>query len=369
MHMPPSRLLVLAWRDPWHPEAGGSERYLHEILTRLAMAGWNVTYVTSRPPGQEPFSRQDGMVFRRHGNRVTVYFWGLIGLVRFGRRADVVMDVVNGVPFLTPLVRRRGVVALVHHVHREQWQMLYPDWRGRLGWLVESRVMPRLYRHIPFITVSSATRADLEGLGIEAAHISIVRNGVNVSTSPSSEDDSLAPRLVSLARLVPHKQTEHALEVLARLSPEFPNLRLDIIGDGAWRPSLESHAAALGIREMVTFHGRVTDLERDALLHRAWVQIFPSVKEGWGLAITEAGAAGVPSIAYRTAGGVGESIEHGVSGVLVDDLAELVLATRGLLTDPARRRRLGDGARAKALSRSWDSAASEMAKVLAQRSP
>ncbi len=63
----------------------------------------------------------------RRGGRLTVYPRALAWLAAPPPRTSTsVVDVVNGLPFGAPLVRRRGVVALVHHVHARQWQIIYP---------------------------------------------------------------------------------------------------------------------------------------------------------------------------------------------------------------------------------------------------
>lgn len=366
------RIMVLAWRDIWHAEAGGSERYLHEILRRLADSGHEITYVTARSPGRPHRDRVDGIDYLRGGGRLTVYPRGLLALIRHRSRVDVVIDVINGIPFASPLVRRRGVLALVHHVHREQWRLIYPDWRGRLGWLIESRLVPVLYQRHPFVTVSSATREELHGLGVHGDHVTIVRNAGNCDVPLGQGRRSPTPRLVCLGRLVPHKQVEHAIQAAAMLQTEFPELTLDVIGEGYSRSDLELRSTELGITDRVVFHGWLPQEERDTLLAQAWVLVFPSVKEGWGLVVTEAGTFGVPTVAYRKAGGVAESIEHGLTGLLVDSEDELVDAVRRVLRDSDLRTTLGAAARKKALSRTWESASAEMAALigqLIQRSP
>jgi glycosyltransferase involved in cell wall biosynthesis len=90
----------------------------------------------------------------------------------------------------------------------------------------------------------------------------------------------------------------------------------------------------------------------------------PSLKEGWGLVIGEAGMHGTPTVAYRSAGGTQESIEDGVSGVLVDDQLELVAAVGHLLDDHAERARLAEGARAMSHRFTWGHAQGSFATVL-----
>ncbi len=361
-----TRVAFLSWRDTTHPDGGGAERYLEEVARRLVGAGHEVT-VCCAAHGTAPADEVvRGVRFRRRGGRLTVYPRGLLfAASRQGRRQDVIVDVVNGLPFGARLVRRHGLVVLLHHLHREQWKMIYPGVRGTIGWLIESRLVPRLYRRTPFVAVSESTEADLVGLGVRRDLVSVVRNGVDSRTGRAVER-SPAPRLCVLARLVPHKQIEHALHVVAALTGTFPELRLDIVGAGWWAARLRALCTDLALDERVEFHGRLADEERDVVLARAWLMLAPSVREGWGIAIMEAAAVGTPTVAYRNAGGVTESVVAGHTGLLADDLADLVRLTEWLLRDEVARTRLSEAAAARAGGFSWDQAASEFAAVLAK---
>jgi glycosyltransferase involved in cell wall biosynthesis len=358
------RVAFLSWRDTTHPDGGGSEVFVESVGRELARRGHEVTLLCARHPGSSRREDLDGVRVRRLGGRLTVYLWGLAWLVRHRRDVDVVVDVVNGLPFASPLVRRRGVVALVHHVHAEQWRIIYPGLAGRVGWFVESRVVPLLYRGRPFLTVSDASARDLARIGIAADAITVVRNGLEHVLEVPSSAKSPTPRLAVLSRLVPHKQIEHAFEVVRRLSADVPDLHLDVVGDGWWHDQLVAAAADLGVTGHVTFHGHVSEARRDELVARAWVMLMPSVKEGWCLAITESGAQGTPSVAYASAGGVTESIDDGVTGLLVADLDELVAAVRRLLHDEELRHRLGAAAHEKARTLTWDTCAARAEVVL-----
>src|SRR5262249_40520890 len=118
-----------------------------------------------------------GVRFLRRGHRLTVYPRGLLwATLGPGRRADAVVEVVNGIPFGAGLVRRRATVPLVHHLHRGQGRMISPGGRGRLGWMVERGTIPA-YRALPFLTVSQATAADLVALGVAPDAVHVVPNG------------------------------------------------------------------------------------------------------------------------------------------------------------------------------------------------
>ena len=356
------RVAVLTWRDSTHPDGGGSEVFVEQVARQLVRRGHEVTIVCARHEGSTATEDLDGVRVIRTGGRLSVYPRGLWWLVRQGRRVDAVVDVINGLPFATPLVRRRGVVALVHHVHQRQWRIIYPGLRGRLGWFVEHRLTPLLYRGRPHLTVSDASRDDLVAIGVRAGDIAVARNGVD--TTRTLVPRSPGPRICVLARLVPHKQIEHAFAAVAALLPECPGLHLDVIGDGWWREELLADLERQGIASAVTLHGHVPDAERDRLLAQAWLMVLPSVKEGWGLAVLEAAVQGTPTVAYRHAGGVTESVLDGVTGLLADDEAGLVAAVRELLLDEARREEMGRRAIERAARYEWSATADVVEKVL-----
>jgi glycosyltransferase involved in cell wall biosynthesis len=94
------------------------------------------------------------------------------------------------------------------------------------------------------------------------------------------------------------------------------------------------------------------------------VHVLPSLKEGWGLAVTEAAQHGVPTIGYRSSGGLTDSIVDGVTGLLVDDHDELVGGIERLLTDPVLRDQLGGKAQTRSGEFSWRQSADAMRRVL-----
>lgn len=346
-------MAFLVWRDTGHPEGGGSEVFVQRIAESMVDAGWDATIQCAAYDGAAADEQRNGVHYRRRGGRLSVYLHGLAYLLSpAGRRTDVVVDVQNGLPFFSALVRRRPVVVLVHHVHHEQWQIIYPGVRGHVGWWLESKLAPRLYRRRRYVTVSDASRADLIALGVDADRIDIVHNGIDapqVLTVPPAP----TPTLCVLGRLVPHKQFEHALETLARLRDSVPGLTLDVIGEGWWHDELARFAAERSVTDRVRFHGRVDDVTRDELLCRSWVMIAPSVKEGWGIAIMEAAAHGVPTVAYRSAGGVTEAIVDGRTGWLADDLDDLVKRVEELLLDDTLRTAMGRAAAERAAEFDW----------------
>ena len=365
-------VLLLCWRDTGHPQGGGSETYLQRIGAQLAASGVAVTLRTARYPGAARREVIDGVRINRAGGRYSVYVWALLAMAaaRLGMgplravRPDVVVDTQNGLPFLARLIYGRRVAVLVHHCHREQWPVAGRV-LGRLGWFVESWLSPRLHRRNQYVTVSLPSARDLVGLGVDNERIALVRNGLDEAPVVSLRGPRAAtPRVLVLSRLVPHKQIEDALAAVALLRPSVPSLHLDIVGGGWWWQRLIDHAARLGISDAVTFHGHVDDVTKHHVIQQSWVHVLPSRKEGWGLAVIEAAQHAVPTIGYRSSGGLADSIIDGVTGVLVDSRAELVNRLQQLLADPVLRDQLGAKAQARSAEFSWRQSADAMRTVL-----
>lgn len=372
MSGPVRSVLLLCWRDTGHPQGGGSEAYLQRIGAQLAASGVDVTLRTARYPGSARNETVDGVTVSRAGGTNSIYIWAGLAMVlaRVGlgplraARPDVVIDTQNGLPFLARLAYGRRVVVLVHHCHRELWPVA-GRLKGRFGWFVESRLSPWLHRRNQYVTVSLPSARDLTDLGVDAARIAVVRNGVDEAPEQTLVlPRSATPRMAVLSRLVPHKQIEDALTAVAELRHLIPDLHLDVVGGGWWRDRLVEHARLLGVSDAVTFHGHVDDVAKHEVLQRAWLHVLPSRKEGWGLAVTEAAQHGVPTIGYRYSGGLTDSIVDGVTGLLVDDHATMVAGIERLLTDSVLRDQLGGKAQARSAEFSWRQSAEAMRDVL-----
>ena len=357
-------VVFFSWRDTRNPEGGGAEVYLEKVAAGLVHRGARVTIFCAAHNAAPADEVRDGIRFVRRGSKMGVYLRGMLLLLlrRFGR-VDAVVDVQNGLPFFTRLLTRKPVVVLVHHVHREQWPVVYPGVTGRVGWWIESRLAPRLYRHCQYVAVSQATRQELIGLGVDASRIAVVHNGTD-PVIPLDDVKTATPSICVVGRLVPHKQVEHAIDAWDVLRHRIPGLRLTVVGSGWWEEELHDHARALGAGSAITFTGHVTEEHKQDVYAESWVMALPSLKEGWGLVIGEAGMHGTPTVAYRSAGGTQESIEDGRSGILTDDFAEFTAALESVLTDARRRADLAVGARDMSHRFTWGHAQGSFAHVL-----
>ena len=360
------RIAILNWRDLTHPDGGGAERYAINIATGLVRRGHEVTLLCADHGLAPRDETVDGVRLRRRGGRISVYPQALRGMRLLEHTEspfDVVVDVQNGLPFFSPLATRTPVVSLVHHVHREQWPVVFSPLTARIGWGIESRLSPRVYRGCQYVAVSGRTKDELAELGVDPNHIAVIHNGTDEPLSTGAAR-SPQPTIVILGRLVPHKRVEHAIDVLARLTETYPDVRLRIIGDGWWAPKVRAYAEACGVSDRVAQLGFVSEERKHAELAAAWVSLAPSIKEGWGLNVVDAASHGVPTVAYHGAGGLSESIEDGITGLLVNDLDAMVGAVSRLLSDQLLRDTLGTAARELAGRFTWEAATSNWEDLL-----
>jgi glycosyltransferase involved in cell wall biosynthesis len=243
----------------------------------------------------------------------------------------------------------------MHHVHTEQWRLRFGRPVAALGRLAEGRLMPFLYHKTLFVSVSPSTRASLIGLGVDAARIRVVPNGVDFPSKPSNRSSD--PLFVAVGRFVGHKRFELLLKLWPRVRCRTGG-QLVLIGDGPDRRRLEALAG-----EGVTFAGKVSDAEKWEWLSQAWLLVHPALHEGWGMVIAEAGAAGTPAVGFRVPG-VRDVIVDGYNGALVDTEDELVARWVELAVDDEQRRCLEVGASKRATEFSWPAAVDRFAAVV-----
>jgi glycosyltransferase involved in cell wall biosynthesis len=360
------RVLFLNWRDTRHPEGGGSEVYVENVARSLAAAGHDVTIFCAMYPGAEPVETVDGVRFVRAGTKLSVYAEAVRRVRRkaFGE-LDVIVDVQNGIPFMSRAVAGdTPVVVLIHHVHREQWPVVYDQVRARIGWWIESVLAPRLYRDCTYVVVSERTREEVTALGVSTDRVHVIHNGIEAAPGLGVEPSD-HPHIAVVGRLVPHKRVEHVLQAAAIIRRSHPDLRVSIIGDGWWSPRLQQVAQTLGVGDIVDFRGFVDEKTKHQIYASAWVLALPSLKEGWGIVVMEAATHAIPAVAYRDAGGVAESIVDGETGLLVDGGApELARALQTLIDDPQRRQRLGQAAKSRAEEFTWAATTRAFAEIL-----
>lgn len=127
---------------------------------------------------------------------------------------------------------------------------------------------------------------------------------------------------------------------------------------------LEDAVRRAGAEDWISLPGYVDQDQLIDLYRRAWVVASSSLREGWGMTVTEAGACGTPAVVSRI-GGHEDAVLDGESGILFDDDASMVEALDSVLTDDVLRKRLAIGAVEHASRFNWDATARAVLAVLA----
>lgn len=361
------RVLVLNWRDVRHSQAGGAEAYAHQISKRWVEAGVHVTWLTARDAGQSARDEIDGIEILRAGSTMGVYVRTAMRLLRgsLRQRFDAVVDCQNGIPFFSPLFTRNTVpiVQVVHHVHQDQFSTRFGPGGALVGRLLEGRVARKVYSGRRTVAVSASTRQELRRRLKFDGPIDVVPNGMNTAITSGTRRRADKPTIVLTSRLVTHKRVDLLLHAVSAALPDVPDLQVEIVGDGPELTALRRMAVELGLGQVVRFHGRLPDAERDALMESAWLTTSTSDGEGWGLVVLEGAAAGVPCLAVRTTG-IRDSVLDGVTGWLVDgidDFAAVLPRTLAELADPARADEVAEACRTWAGCFSWERSAELLA--------
>lgn len=362
------RVHAFAWRDLDDVEAGGSELFVARVLEVWAAAGLDITLRTSMARGLAIEDARDGYRVVRRSGRFAVFPDAILREIarRNGAAPDAVVEAWNGVPFLSPLWFRGPRLTILHHVHRRMWGLVLPPGLARLGWLLEGRLAPPLYRSSPVVTNSSSSRQEIvEELGLPDRNVLVAPPGIDGRYQPDDAEPRAGhPLVVGVGRLMPHKHFDQLIRIAAEARRDVPDLELVIVGEGYERPNLEAVVEAVQGESWVRLVGRVSDDELRTYYRRAWVLAAMSIAEGFGMTLTEAAACGTPAVATRIAGHR-DAVIDGESGLLGDDQRQLAGHLRAVLTDPDLRRRLSEGARKRAAALTWEATANQVFAPLA----
>lgn len=358
----PLRLLLINWQDRENPHAGGAEVHLHEIFGRLAACGHEVRAVVGGWAGAPPRVTLDGIAVHRAGGRHT-FPLRVRAAVReeLGRApADVVIEDINKLPLCSPRWAPVQVVALVPHLfggtafREAAWPV------AAAVWLAE-RAIPRAYRDVPFQAISEGTAEDLVARGIPRGQVRVIVPGIDHETFTRGDGErDVEPTVLYVGRLKRYKGLDIVLRAVARLRAGGRAVHFDIAGQGDDRGRLEGLVNRLGLGQVVRFLGWISEAEKVDRLRRAWVAVYPSPKEGWGIANVEAAACGTPVVASDSPG-LRESVVDGITGYLVphDDVESWAGRLGELLADRGAPDRLMEGCIEHAARFSWDRAAKE----------
>ncbi|HEY1717481.1 MAG TPA: glycosyltransferase family 4 protein [Verrucomicrobiae bacterium] len=318
------RFLMLNWRDPKNPLAGGAERVTLAYLIALAGRGHEVFWFANDFPGAAREETIEGIKIVRGGGKGSSVLearkW-----CHSQKKFDLVIDQHHGIAWFAPWWCKTNCVAYIHEILGPIWNSFYPWPLSTIGkW--QERWTHWLYRRTPFFTASADTKKILRAHGVRS--VKIIPYGVHTRALPSLPDKplDLPLKLAAVSRLAPNKRIDHAIRVVKCLAEKNVPAQLIVVGAGETEKQLRQLAADLQIGDRVIFAGLLSEAEKDGQLRRAHFLLHTSVREGWGLNVIEANAMGTPAAVYPVAGLI-ESTLHDETGIVAEKETPESLAT------------------------------------------
>jgi glycosyltransferase involved in cell wall biosynthesis len=269
--------------------------------------------------------------------------------------------------FATRLTRT-PLVATWHEFWGPHWRTYLPDRPlvSRIAMALEARAIP-MADHL--VVVSGFTSARM-GIG-DVPPRSLIANGVDVEFLRDTRNARRQVDIVCVGRLIDEKRVDLLIDAISLLIEYFPRLRCEVIGDGPELGRLRQRAADHGIEGNVAFLGEVDRPTLAAHLAGAKVLVLASVREGYGMTVAEAQAAGtVPVVVASPTSAASDLVRHGIDGLVTAPTpGEVATAVQRLLRDPPARRRMSAAARTVGEGRDWDRIAAQVEAVYLQMAP
>jgi len=370
------RLLIVSSEFP--PGPGGIGNQAHQLALHLGHAGWDVAVITPQdyvsPDRAAAFNtRQPFRIVPVTSGRGRLleaqHRWRVARRVVSEHKPDLMVGTgLSGVHVVSALdfTRSRPVAAVAHG--------------SEFGGGTRARLLSRVAyeRMTAVVAVSQFTRGVIERAGIRPRRVEVIPNAADAgrfSVMPDNASRAFReaagfgdlPLILTVGQVSDRKGQEIVIRALPAILEQRPTAHYVMAGLPTLEAPLSAIARDLGVRDHVHFLGSVPDDDLVAWMNCADVFVMASREtatgdcEGFGIAVVEAALCGTPAVVTRQSGLI-EAIEEGVTGLAVpeNDVPSTARAIVSLLTDPARRRAMGDAARARAeRQQTWRTCAAE----------
>ena len=325
------RILILNWRDIKNPAAGGAEILTHEMAKLWVMHGHSVTQISASFKSSSSQDIVDGVKIIRMGRWYTVHVQAFFYYVlNLKNKTDVIIDEVHGLPFFSKLYAPSKTILFACEVADKLFFKVFPYPLALFGRTLENIYFSH-YRNLPVFAISPSTKEDLVRHGFSSRNITVLPMGLTVPKKIKKFPKEKNPTLIYLSRINKQKGIEDAVQAFSLIHKNFKKSKLWIAGSGdaEYVNTIKKSIRQMSISSSVKFFGFVNEAKKFELLSRAHILIFPSIHEGWGLVIAEAGIVGTPAAVYNVPG-VRDVVKKGERGIIVEKdkpefLAEAVI--------------------------------------------
>ena len=321
-------ILSLSWRDINSPKAGGAEVQTHGILKHLNSEKYNVVHLSPMFEGANPDEVIDGVRYIRYGNSITVILCAFFLYIREHFSIDYVIDECNTHRFFTPFyVSKKKRIFLIYQLTREIWYINVKFPINYIGYFLENAML-KIYKNTRTITESQSTKNDLMNVGFPQDGIKIIHIGLNEviegCACKKSQKES-KPTFIYVGRYSAYKGIDVCIEAFTLVKSKMPDARLWIVGkkDETFVnqyivPLCKKNDLVLSDNVEngdIVLWGFVDEIKKYELMQRAHLLLFPSLREGWGIIVTEAARLGTPSLVSNAHGCI-DAVDFGKAGFI-----------------------------------------------------
>lgn len=366
-------ILILNWKDVKNPHAGGAEIIAFEFAKRLVKDGHKVTFFSRAFPSSIKEEILDGVKIIRRGNRLSVYLKAFLYYKNLKNKPDRVIDMVNTLCWQTPLyVPRKNRIAYVNQLAKEVLFFELPRPLSYIAYLSE-RLQYLTYRSTRFLCYSKSTKKDLQEFGIKGKNISIFSIGLDHQRYKKNGGKTSYPLFIYVGRLVKMKRVDFCIRAFKDVAKKHGNAKLAIVGNGPDEKRLFGLVKNLKLSKNIVFVNKnnffLNKHKGDMkvkLMQKAWCLLLPSVKEGWGMVVTEAAACGTPSIVTNVTG-LRDSVVKNKTGLVLSEKPsrkEFSDAMIKIIENNSLREKLSKEAVLWSKNFSWDKSYQEFKKLI-----
>ena len=366
------KILVVNWRCPKNPEMGGAEVHMHEIFKRVAAKGHGVIYVAHSFKGAPQKEFLDGIEIQRTGNRFffnrqfKTYYKKNLAHLNF----DLVVDDISKIPLKTPEYIAKPLVGIIHHIHGVSLYKELPKLLAN-NIIRSEKMIPKVYRDTPLFAVSQSTKNELIELGQPENKIDILYNAIDHEVFDKVKVEKYAePTICYIGRIKKYKNLEAVIDALPKVIEKIPTLKFKIGGSGDHVPKLKEYVIQKGLQNNVEFIGYLSEEDKAKEMAKCWLFVTLALKEGWGITVIEANAAGTPVVGSKVPG-LWDSIKDNVTGRLVDldDATKISDVLIELLQDKEKLAEMSGEAKKWAANFTWDASAEHFLKMVCEWYP
>jgi glycosyltransferase involved in cell wall biosynthesis len=366
---------LLYFTQLFHPYVFGGGEYIFYLFAReFAKRGHTIHVITQRLADTVPYEEHEGIRIHRVGSEYS-YRGTLPPTIRHnldyllnafrkgkqvisdGKKRGNAIDIIHSNTYVPVLaghicskMYRIPHIVTFHDVYQASDKGFWKEWRTKqesnlpfyaplMSKLVEDLILK--LRVSAFHTVSETTREDLTSFGVNTEKIAVIPNGIEQTTNMTESEHGKfqQPTAVFVGRLVHYKNVDTVIKAFRNVIKSVPNAKLIIIGDGPYRSRLLQEAE--DIKDSIEFVGRVSEAEKVRLIANSYVMVFPSLIEGFGIAIIEGFALKKP-VLVSDVRPPSDIVKNDYSGFVIPPFDATAWAERiiELFTDNDKRRRM-----------------------------